>query len=328
MWNTCNAACDHCAVSSNPKDRTTNSDEDIRRLIDQCCADDPEPSIGLSGGEAFLYFPRLIKIIEYARERGAKVSVNTNCYWANSREKALDLVRQIKDAGLTKLVVSTDEFHLKYIPAERVINAILACKDVHLEVDLQFVSTKRSYRLADFLEEHGDDLLNISCREIPCHPVGEARKNIAEEDLFIREGVPLGLCPSAVMSISAKGDVIPCCNTAGHLPALRIGDVREPLRDLHDKFRTSAVMQILCAEGPATFLDAAEKAGYHRERGYVDQCHLCYDLFKNERIALSLKEFAATKMSEVVYSFLKGLPCGRYGTHNAPKQAVQKEMSD
>ena len=309
MWNTCNAACDHCAVSSGPKDKTSNSDEDILRLIDECCQDDPEPSIGLSGGEAFLHYDRLRKIISYASERGAKVSVNTNCFWATSLAKATTIVKEIKDIGLTKLVVSTDEFHAKYIPQERVVTAVKACKDVHLQVDLQFVSTRSTSRLSDFLAEFGDELLNISCREIPCHPVGRAGEKIRREDLFVAPGVPTGLCPSAVMSISAKGDVIPCCNTAGHLPALRIGTVTEPLVDLHDKFRTSAVMQLLCAEGPASFLGAARSAGYEAKLGYVDQCHLCYDLFQNCEIAAALKDYAATKMASVVYAHMKGVPC-------------------
>lgn len=301
MWNTCNASCAHCAVNSGPKERAVLTDDEILRLIDGCFVNDISPYIGLSGGEAFLHVERLAKIVRYATSKGAQVSVNTNAFWATNSSKAIETVRQAKSWGLTKMVVSTDDFHAPYVPQDRIIHAIRACKKIHLEVDLQFVSTKRTSRLSDFLKTYQDDLLNISCREIPCHPVGRARREIAECDLLVEEGIPTGKCPSAVLSVSAKGDVIPCCNTAGHLPSLRIGSVGEPLDILHDKFRTSAVMQVLCECGPSALVEAAVKAGMSlRQDGYVDQCHLCYDIFRDDAIAAAAKDFAADRMTEKV----------------------------
>jgi len=306
LWNTCNAKCAHCAVNSGPTERAVMTDEQLFSLIDAAFYDCDTPSIGLSGGEAFLFFDRLCRIIEYASSRGAKVSVNTNCFWGTTLDRSIEIVKILKEKGLTQLVASTDEYHEKYIPEERVVNVIKACKIVHLRVDLQFVAAKNTSRLSDFLARHGDALLNISCREIPCHPVGRAVTEVDEKDLYLEIGIPQGLCPSAILSVSADGNVIPCCNTAGHLPALRIGTINEPLPDLHRKFLSSPLLKVLVEKGPKALLEAAMRAGYMvRSNGYIDQCHLCYDLFKDERIAEHLKEAAADMVKEEMYLAFK-----------------------
>jgi hypothetical protein len=307
MWNTCNAKCAHCAVNSGPKERSAMTDEDIFSLIDACFYNDNNPKIGLSGGEAFVFFDRLCRIVKYATDRGAKVSINTNAFWATSVQKAVEIVGKLKQIALSRLVVSTDQYHEWYIPQERVLNSIDACKIVHLEVELQFVAAKNTTRLADFLAEHGDRLLNINCREIPCHPVGRAATEVPETALFLKGGVPDGLCPSAILSVSAAGNIIPCCNTAGHLPALQLGTISERLEDVHRRFLSSPLLNILVTKGPKALVEAAERAGYcRRENGYVDQCHLCYDLFRDETLAAHLKEVAADMMAEELYGiFLK-----------------------
>lgn len=302
LWNTCNAKCRHCAVNSSPTEVGYMTDEQIFSLIDATFQDSPKPKIGLSGGEAFLYFERLCKIIRYATEKGALVSVNTNGYWGTSLDKAIEKVQIVKSIGLKRLVVSVDDFHEEYIPREHVLNVIRACKKVHLEVELQYVSTKNSRRLADFLKEHGDVLLNVSCREIPCHPVGRASTSVKESDLFLQNTIPDGLCPSAILSVSAYGKVIPCCNTAGHLPSLQIGTIDSPLPELYQKFRNDPLMHVLLIKGPKALWEAAVKAGYlPRTDGYVDQCHLCYDLFRDSKIATVLKAAAAEMAQEEMY---------------------------
>lgn len=302
LWNKCNAKCSHCAVNSGPDEGTVLSDAQIFKLIDGCFVDSRRPHIGFSGGEAFLYFDRLCRIVEYAASGGALVSVNSNCAWAIDAGRAVKRLNRLKNLGLSQIVVSTDEFHEKYIPAERVINVIRACKIIHLEVELQFVATKSSTRLADFLGRFGDDMLNVKSREIPCHPTGRALHEIDDDDILREPGVPQGLCPSAILSIAADGRVIPCCNTAGHLKALQIGTADQPISDLQTIFRSSAVMNVMTADGPKALVPAAQAGGFKVDgRGYVDQCHLCHEIFKHPGAARAAKEFAAAYMADRLY---------------------------
>jgi hypothetical protein len=282
------------------------SDEQIFALIDSAFYDNVRPSIGLSGGEAFLYFERLCRIIKYATDRGARVSVNTNGFWGTSHAVAAEKIRKLKAVGAQQLVVSMDGFHSPYIDPQRPLTVIRACKSEHLEVELQYVATKSSTRLADLLREHGDTLLNIQCREIPCHPVGRAALVVKDRDLLTAPGIPTGLCPSAILSISAYGKVIPCCNTAGHLPALQIGTISDPLPELHRQFLDSRLMNVLLLRGPAALLPAAFDAGLQkRPDGYVDQCHLCYELFKNPAIADAVKTAANELIAEELFEHFR-----------------------
>ncbi len=300
LWNTCNAVCSHCAVSSAPREVGYMEDDQIIGLIDSAFYDDPQPRIGLSGGEAFVYFERLCKFIMHATGRGARVSVNTNAFWGVTLERAREKVQLLKELRLSQLVVSFDDFHEAFINRERVLNVIRACKELQLEVKLQYVATTSTNRLSDFLRDCGDDLLNIECREIPCHPVGRAAAMIPEAEILISPGVPVGLCPSSILSISAYGKVIPCCNAAGHLPALEVGTIEQPIVELHHKFLNDPTLALLRREGPKALVETAVQAGYELKDGYVDQCHLCYDLFKSESVATALTTAARELRDESI----------------------------
>ncbi|WP_433749746.1 radical SAM protein [Paenibacillus amylolyticus] len=91
LWNTCNAMCDHCAVSSSPFENGYMTDEQIFPIIDSAFYDCKKPKIGLSGGEAFLYFERLCNIVDYAINKGAEISINTNGFWGVSLGRVFKL---------------------------------------------------------------------------------------------------------------------------------------------------------------------------------------------------------------------------------------------
>lgn len=309
LWNKCNASCAHCAPMSGPSEKPFLTNEQIFSIIDSSFHDCDKPKIGLSGGEAFLYYERLCEIVEYAIKKGASVSVNTNGSWAVTPDKAFNRLKRLKDIGLSKLVVSTDDYHEEFIKVGSVLNVVRACKKLHLEVELQFVASKKTSRLGDFLRRYGDVFINVRCREIPCHPVGRAADHVAEEDLFLQPGLPDGLCPSAIFSVSADGRYMPCCNTAGDLPALEIGTIAEPTVNACRRFKSSALLHVLTAEGPASLVPAAVEAGYEIKSGYVDQCHLCYDLFKSAQVAHQLKlkaiDIASEKLSKKISASVK-----------------------
>lgn len=281
------------------------SNATIKKIIDQAINDSTTPSIGLSGGEAFYHFDDLIEISSYATQKGARIAINTNCFWATDTSEAVRIVRLVKGAGVAKLVASTDAFHNKYIPEACVINAIEACVEEHLEIEIQFVATKKSGRLHEFLSRNVDRLLNITAREIPMHPVGRSI-GASGAVLLTQDKIPTGKCPNAVLSVSADGRYIPCCNSAGHLPAMELGRIDEALLDVNERFLTSPVMSYLWRVGPSGLLPIAEKSGFKRSVvGYVDQCHLCHDLFQSERVAKSLMDFASNWMFDCIYENYK-----------------------
>ncbi len=322
LWNTCNAACAHCGPNSGPKERPVMDDRTIFALIDQACEHTPGASIGLSGGEAFVYFDRLRRIVAHASAQGAAVSINTNGYWGTTLATATVKLEVLRADGLRRLVVSIDDFHERFIPRERVLNVIRACKLLDVDVELQFVASKSSSRLGDFLKRHADELINIRCRELALQPMGRANVAIPETELILHLGIPEGRCPASILSVSAEGGLIPCCNGAGHLPSMAIGSVDEPLVEAYRKFTTSPHIRIMVDEGPKALLGAAVEAGYEpRLDGYVDQCHLCHDLFWDESVADSIKTHARRVMEEKDFARLYNEFLTHLGT---PNQAIVK----
>ncbi|WP_310632614.1 radical SAM protein [Paraburkholderia sp.] len=304
LWNTCPAQCAHCAPMSGPRERAHLTNEDIFRVIDSAFHDDLHPKIGLSGGEAFLYFDRLCEIVEYATKKGALISINTSGSWAVTLDKAHERLKIIKSLGASRIIVSADAFHEKFIKFENVLNVVKACKNIHLEIELQFVATKKSMRLHDFLAKFGDELLNVRCREIPCHPTGRA-ESIPSSELFLQKGIPDGLCPSAILSLSADGHFMPCCNTASHLPTLRVGSISEAPIDVCIRFKSSAIFSVLVSDGPKSLIPAALEAGYEVKPAYVDQCHLCHDIFQQPAVAKAVKAAAIDRVTDRVMKLIE-----------------------
>ncbi|MFX9844128.1 radical SAM protein [Acinetobacter baumannii] len=303
LWNTCNARCEHCAVSSGPTEKPVMSNEDIFKVIDATFYNTKHPYIGLSGGEAFFFFDRLKLIVEYASKKGAQISINTNAFWGKNENKAMRYVKEIKESGANKLVVSTDDFHTPYVNEECVINVIRACFYYHLEVDIQYVVSKDTTRLYDFLKRNSDKLLNVNTREIPVHPVGRAEKSIKENSYIGNKKIPKGLCPSSILSVSADGRLIPCCNTAGHLKQLGLGTVDDDIVQIYEKFNREPLFYTIRKYGPSSLYAKAQEYGLEDPKyGYVDQCHLCYEMFKDETRAEKLKNEARKISIHDIYS--------------------------
>jgi organic radical activating enzyme len=69
--------------------------------VDRCS------SICITGGEPFVYFQRLLKIVDGCRNHGLRATVFTSAHWATSDEIAALRLQQLAAAGLTGIAVQT-----------------------------------------------------------------------------------------------------------------------------------------------------------------------------------------------------------------------------
>ncbi len=85
----------------------------------------------LAGGEAFLNFPLLLKAVELANEFGIPLDyVETNCGWFTDEKSAIDKLTQLRNAGLSCLLISASPFHSEYIPIEKTLGVVRASMTV------------------------------------------------------------------------------------------------------------------------------------------------------------------------------------------------------
>jgi hypothetical protein len=107
----CNSECDHCFVYCSPRARGTFSRAQLRRLLDEADAIGSIEWIYFEGGEPFLFYPIMLEGIKMARERGYRVGVVTNSYFATDPEDAASWLEPLAEMGIEDLSISNDPYH-------------------------------------------------------------------------------------------------------------------------------------------------------------------------------------------------------------------------
>ncbi|MFI9508609.1 radical SAM protein [Nocardia sp. NPDC052566] len=110
LTNTCPLACGHCITDSSPSARGELSWPQIEEAIRS--AADYVDGVCLTGGEPMLLRDMVLRAIGLTCRLGLRASVVTSGYWASTPEKAAHGVRELAVAGLDKLAISFDRYHL------------------------------------------------------------------------------------------------------------------------------------------------------------------------------------------------------------------------
>ena len=91
----CNLTCAHCFVWGSPAQSGVMSMSLVKRALDQAEALGTIEWIYFEGGEPFLHVGLLLQAVEVAAERGFRVGLVTNAFWASgprqARERLLPL---------------------------------------------------------------------------------------------------------------------------------------------------------------------------------------------------------------------------------------------
>lgn len=137
---TCNIACDHCIVESNPQRRERLTPGEVRAAL-LTGSRNGKRHVTFSGGEVFLFPQEMHEAITYARELDYVVDVESNAFWARSPEVARRKLAPFVEAGISGLALSADIYHMKYFPVERPINAAAAARSFGLATEIQFCTS-------------------------------------------------------------------------------------------------------------------------------------------------------------------------------------------
>jgi len=113
----CTAACRHCLYACSPERTdgyiTEATAADVASLLRTAgCR-----SVHIGGGEPFLDFDGLIRLICILTDNGIPVDyIETNAYWASDTGRVKTYLRELKRAGADALCISLDPFHAEYVP--------------------------------------------------------------------------------------------------------------------------------------------------------------------------------------------------------------------
>lgn len=141
LTNACPLTCDHCITDSSPRSRGDLSWEQIEGAVRSAAS--YVDGVCVTGGEPMLRPELALATIRLTHELELRSSMVTSGFWARSPKKAAAIVADLVDAGLDKLAVSFDQFHLtqktaRYIGASTLHRLLEAAAPTRMELVVQY----------------------------------------------------------------------------------------------------------------------------------------------------------------------------------------------
>jgi len=243
--------------------------------------------IVFNGGEPFLHANALGPLIRQACEQGIRCTVMTSGSWAVSPRRARQHLGDLKACGLHAVTLSTDRFHLPFVPLHRVRTALAEAERAGIRTGVKIARLPWD-PVADGLFR----ALRGSTRRIVVQQVAPlGRASSLRTSLPLRTVFHLArpACPTPPVLLP-DGRLLACCNlpandlTADADPFL-LGDLhRAPLADLIVRRSRDPLLHFLRDEGPqglyVPLLAAAPADSLLLPCFYHDGCDLCFHLFR------------------------------------------------
>jgi MoaA/NifB/PqqE/SkfB family radical SAM enzyme len=250
-------------------------------------------TLGLTGGEPFIYVDDVLSIAEACKKVNRKLSISTNALWCESYDYTYEIVSQLKKNNLVTFLISTDAFHAEFIPVERVKTLLRVCQKLNIVGQIQTVSTKSTMAATDdLIKSLGPDKLNTLVIYGASNMVGQAKNNIDPDDFFIGDHKTVCLYQNNLL-IKCDGQAVPCCSPTCFGIPFDFGNIhKDTIQDIIKNMYENSFLRKIVHEGFADILNTAKnELGYIERDGYVNVCHLCHDLLSDgERYAYMLNK--------------------------------------
>jgi len=264
----CNYECDHCFVWGSPSQKGVMTLAQVRDICRQAQRLGTVEWIYLEGGEPFLYYPVMVRAAQEAAQRGLRVGIVTNDYWATTVEDAVEWLKPL--AGVVQdLSISTDLFHYDSVMSTHARSALTAAERLGIPTDTIICEVPEGtagYPAQPRGEPVESGAIMFKGRAAVKLVEGVARRPWYEFDE----------CPHETLDDPGRVHV----DHLGHLhicQGLTMGSLFErPLGEIVAAYDPQAhpIVGPLLEGGPAALV---ERYNLVHEDAYVDACHLCYE---------------------------------------------------
>jgi len=303
---TCNIACRHCGILSSPANRNRMPLELARRCIRDAAAIAPEIStIVFTGGEPFLFPKELEQLISLSYDCGLPTRVVTNGFWAETPSRGRSLLHRLRLAGLDTINFSADKFHLEYLEASVLRDAIAIAQDLGYAAIVNFVVTKPGdpveefcrlydvapervlrFREAEFRRQLREntlppdfyDKIHVSCGRLI--GLGRASEYPREHWRSSFDTFSTGPCGEVVNRpvVYPDGDFQACCCAGGKIAAFKVGNLKSSsLAELIAMMRARSHYRFINVFGPRRLYEAmcADQVALEPALEFPSICDLC-----------------------------------------------------
>lgn len=310
----CPVKCKYCGVNAGPHRKERLSLPVIKRLIEEVRSIGLTSLVVFTGGEPLLLGEDLYEAVDFATSKGLATRIVTNAYWATSYDRALEVLTRLQEAGLSEINYSCDDFHQEFIPLDRVkwaneaaaaigMPALLAVKGLKNSlIDIPYLERFFGVKLAPFHKGRDNPRNNVASYGVTV-PVGWECDSITDDELLYSDNEDSwkGACASALerIVITPSGELAICCGIGSDdFPESRIGNIHdESLWTLLTRANEDLIVNWLALEGPygiMKHIQAADPSIRFRDR-YVNNCHLCHDIFTRQDTRDILMKTASSK---------------------------------
>ncbi|MCL2498331.1 MAG: radical SAM protein [Symbiobacteriaceae bacterium] len=292
----CPSRCAHCIVSSGPEAQaTTISLETARRYASQMPALSQAgiKRICLTGGEPFVA-PQVVSILSQAAvANGMRCGVMTSGNWALDEATAQYIVAS--HPHIIDWQISTDIFHIAYIPLAQVRLAFLAAKQAgkktRLRVTCHMPAVEQDRQLVKELREFAD-LDEIDFQLL--RKLGRAKEMETEGNRLLH--LP---CLTQGILIRWDGSIAPCCVnfTEERQHPFQFGSTTQrPLTAILQDFFCHPLLQLMRTTGFSEIINWLSESGMELSLDnmvFDDICYLCSYIYQNSQVAEYLSRRAA-----------------------------------
>jgi MoaA/NifB/PqqE/SkfB family radical SAM enzyme len=239
---------------------------DIKRILEQGKELGTVTSIYFEGGEPFLYYPIMLKGIQWGVEMGFNVGIVTNSYWATSLQDALEWLRPLKGL-LSDISVSSDLFHYSEKLSRHTKYACQAAEEMEIPIGVISVAQPEDINAAQAIGT------------LPAGESGIMYRGRAAEALVPRAVLhpwtQFTNCPYEDLTDPGRVHVDPFGNI--HIcQGISLGNLfHTPLKEICNNYNpvSHPITGPLLKGGPAELIRHHQLP--HDDK-YADACHLCY----------------------------------------------------
>jgi len=273
----CNAKCVHCIVNASPDNHRKMKFITAKNIIESCA------KLGLkfcliSGGEVLLFQNELLKLISLCSKFNMDVGIETNCFWACSKDRSIEIVSKLKMAGLTSIVLSTDAFHQPFIPIEKVINAAHAAHSIGLSHMVGMISSgdiSENRVIIDKLNNAG-----ICFSTYPINPFGAAA-NIQYAETSYIDIDQLNDCDEVSFTFLPDNNVIACCSyivNMNNTSPLYLGNLKiNTIEKMYQRYITDKIITSIGENGIKYIMKNQTQNKKQLNRKYRSICEVCLE---------------------------------------------------
>jgi hypothetical protein len=324
--NKCTAQCRHCSMNAGPDRNDTLSWPQLEKILTQLFAETKLTVVVFSGGESTMLGDDLLKALTLCKQHGVITRLVTNAFWATSPTAAHAKLKELRDAGLDELNISTDDYHLPYISLQKVRYAFDAARELNFmslvlcnaygpeswltpeRINKEFGEGSEMNRRFDANGARVDNERQVGKTLVMLSngvsmKLGRGVQGLDESEVLQHNaeqldeiGEQIGGCPWAVRSaaISAKGHLVSCCGfEVEDNQILDYGDLNDhSLGELLDRADNDLITNMIAIVGPVKLKQlleqiAPDEVSFPR-KSYRGYCEVCEDLvgIKKNRDAL------------------------------------------